>query len=125
MCLSCLSLSFRLYSFVPISISLLFGSSGLCVCSMFLVDLSPDLCIHPWMSMSGSCHFCWNPLVYDPFDRCFKMVPHTFNAIKSLISEVSTKYYKVLLYLIYIGLFPQRYFVPSWFWLDGITRYIK
>jgi hypothetical protein len=44
------------------------------------------------------------------------MVPHTFNAIEGLISEVFTKYYKVLLYFIYIGLFPQRYFVPSWFW---------
>jgi hypothetical protein len=55
--------------------------------------------------MSCSCHFCWNPLVYDPFNRCFKMVPHTFNAIKGLISEGLATYYKVLLYFIYIGLF--------------------
>jgi hypothetical protein len=48
------------------------------------------------------------------------MVSHTFNAIEGLISEVFTKYYKVLLYFIYIGLFPQRYFVPSWFGLMGL-----
>jgi len=66
-----------------------------CAICFWLIVRRTFVFIHGWVCRALVIFF-WNPLVYDPFDSCFKMVLHTFNAIKGLISEVFTKYCNIL-----------------------------
>ena len=83
--------------------------------SLLSSDGSLDFPVHPWVSISGHGHLCWNSSLHSVLYGGGKAVPHGVNVIKYRLFESVTKVGDVLLYATNICSFPEVNLSALWF----------